>query len=134
MLTNGVEINWANFKEAMLEKYLSQSFKIRKEQEFQELRQGNMSVTDFTKNFEELSHYCSHNEYASNENWKINQYIHALRGEIDTVVGQQRFTNFDDIVHNSLEAEIGYAKTTFKKKRDRFPYKYHEKLKPKGSP
>jgi hypothetical protein len=115
MLAKDVEINWANFKEVMLEKYLSKSFKGRKVQEFLELRQGNMSVTEFTKKFEELSHYSSHNECWGNKTWKINQYRHALRGEIDTVVGQQRLTNFDDIVHNSLEVERGYTKTAREK-------------------
>jgi len=94
----------------MFEKYLSLSYKVRKEQEFLQLKQGNMSVTEFTKRFEELSHYSSHNEYAGNETWKVNQYRHALRGEIYAVASQQRLANFDDIVHNSLEAERGFEK------------------------
>jgi len=36
--------------------------------------------------------------------------MHALRGELYAVVSQQRLTNFDDIVHNSLEAERGFDK------------------------
>jgi len=140
MVTDGMEVNWENFKKVMLEKYLSLSYKVRKEQEFLQLKQGNMSVTEFTKKFEELSHYSTHNEYAGNEMWKVNQYKHALRGEIYAVVSQQRLANFDDIVHNSLEAERGFDRAAregyvaFEKKKGNFVDKHHEKLKPRGSP
>jgi hypothetical protein len=123
----------------MLEKYLSVSYKVKKEQEFLQLKQGNMSVTEFTRKFEELSHYSTHNEYACNETWKVNQYRHALRGEIYAVVSQQRLTNFDELVHNSLEAERGFDKviregtTTFDRRRGNFVDRHHEKLKLKSS-
>jgi hypothetical protein len=86
MENNGLELNWENFKQVMKEKYLPLSYKVRKEHEFLHLRQGHMSVTDFTKKFEELSYYSTHNEYAGNEMWKVNQYKHALRGELYAVV------------------------------------------------
>lgn len=104
MVVNDIEMNWENFKQVMLEKYLSLSYKVRKEQEFLQLKQGNMLVTKFTRKFEELSHYSTHNEYAGNEIWKVNQYMHALSGEIYVVVSQQRLTSFDHIVHHNLEA------------------------------
>jgi ribosomal protein L37AE/L43A len=99
-----------------------------------------MSVTELTRKFEELSHYSTHNEYAGNEMWKVNQFKHAMRGEIYAVVSQQRLTNFDEMVHNSLEAERGFDKavregsTTFDRKRGNFVDRHHEKLKTKGSP
>jgi len=52
------------------------------------------------------------------------------------VVSQQRLANFDDIVHNSLEAERGFDKaskegsTTFDRKRCNFVDKHYGKLKP----
>ena len=140
MVTGGIEVNWENFKKVMLEKYLSLSYKVRKEQEFLQLKQGNMSETEFTKKFEELSHYSTHNEYAGNEMWKVNQYRHALRGEIYVVVSQQRLTSFHDIVHNSLEAERGFDKAAregcgaFERKKGNLVDKHHEKLKPRGFP
>jgi len=140
IVTDGIEMNWENFKKVMLEKYLSLSYKVRKEQEFLQLKQDNVSVTEFTKKFEELSHYSTHIEYAGNEMWKVNQYKHALRGEIYAVVSQQRLTNFDDIVHNSLEAERGFDKAAregygaFERKKGNLVDRHHEKLKPRGSP
>jgi len=86
MIASGMEMNWENFKQLILEKYLSLSYKVWKEQEFLQLKQGNMSVTEFSKKFEELSYYSTHNEYVDNETWKVNQYRHALRGEIYAVV------------------------------------------------
>jgi hypothetical protein len=140
MRTSGMEMNWNNFKKVMSEKYLSGTYKVRKEQEYLQLKHGNMSVTEFTRKFEELSHYSTHNEYAGNEMWKVNQYKHALRGEIYAVVSQQRLTNFDEMVHNSLEGERGFDKdvkegtTAFDRRRGNFTDRHHEKLKPKGSP
>jgi hypothetical protein len=140
MVTNGILVNWENFKRVMKEKYLPLSFKVRKEQEFLHLKQGQMSVTEFTKKFEELSHYSTHNEYAANEIWKVNQYRHALREDIYAVVSQQRLTNFDEMVHNSLEAERGFDKAAREgsrpggRSRGNLADKYHDKLKPKDSP
>ena len=51
----------------MLDKYLSLSYKVRKEQEFLHLKKGNMSMTEFTKKFEQLSYYSFHNEYRGKE-------------------------------------------------------------------
>jgi hypothetical protein len=140
MVTNGLPVNWENFKQVMKEKYIPLSFKVRKEQEFLHLKQGQMSVTDFTKKFEELSYYSTHHEYAGNEMWKVNQYKYALRGELYAVVSQQRLTNFDEMVHNSLEAERGFDKavregtTSFDRRRGNFVDRHHDKLKPRGSP
>jgi hypothetical protein len=96
-----------------------------------------MSVTDFTKKFEELSYYSTHNEYAGNEMWKVNQYKYALRGELYAVVSQQRVTDYDELVHNSLEAERSFDKAAREgsgasgRNRGNFVDKYHDKLKPK---
>jgi hypothetical protein len=140
MGTNGTELNWENFKQEMLEKYLPLSYKVRKEQEILHLKQGSMFVTEFSKKFEELSHYSTHNEYEGNEMWKVNQYKHALRGEIYAVVSQQRLTSFDEMVHNSLEAERGFDKAAREgsgaggRNKGNFFNKYHEKLQPRGFP
>jgi hypothetical protein len=117
----------------MKEKYLPLSYKVRKEHEFLHLKQGHMSVIDFTKKFEELSYYSTLNEYAGNEMWKVNQYKHALMGELYVVASQQRVTDYDEMVHNSLEAERGFDRASGRN-RGNFVDKYHDKLKPKGSP
>jgi hypothetical protein len=38
MVTSGTEINWNNFKQEMLDKYLTMTYKVRKEQEFLHLK------------------------------------------------------------------------------------------------
>jgi hypothetical protein len=78
MEANDIDRTWENFKRVMMEKYLPKTFRIRKEQEFIELRQGGVSVTEFTKKFEELSHYSSHNQHETDEEWKIHQYKYGL--------------------------------------------------------
>jgi hypothetical protein len=53
-------------------------------------------------------------------------------------VSQQRVTDYDELVHNSLEAERGFDKAAREgsgaggRNRGNFVNKYHEKLKPKG--
>jgi hypothetical protein len=72
--------------------------------------------------------------------WKVNKYKHAQRGEIYAVVSQQRLTNFDKMVHNSVEAERGFEKairegsTAFDRKRGNLVDKHQDKLKLKVTP
>ncbi|XP_057425719.1 uncharacterized protein LOC130719092 [Lotus japonicus] len=51
----GKEINWFTFKEIFLEKYLPEDVRNKKEMEFLELKQGNMSVGEYAAKFEELA-------------------------------------------------------------------------------
>ena len=63
--------------------------------------------------------------------------MHALRGELYAVVSQQRLANFDDIVHNSLEAKRSFDKATregsmtFDRKKGNLVDKHHEKIEAK---
>jgi hypothetical protein len=56
------------------------------------------------------------------------------------VVSHQRLTNFDEMVHNSLEAEHGFEKairegsTTFDRKRGNLVDRNQDKLKSKVTP
>lgn len=88
MEANEVTLTWTNFKKVVQDKYLPRTYKIRKEQEFLELKQGSMAVADITKKVEELSLYFSHTRYANDEDWKINQYKYSLYGDIKHSVAQ----------------------------------------------
>lgn len=57
---NGKMITQVVFKGAFLEKYFPVDVRGKKEVEFLELKQGNMTVADYASKFEELSRFCPH--------------------------------------------------------------------------
>ncbi|XP_050909502.1 uncharacterized protein LOC127123316 [Lathyrus oleraceus] len=57
---SGTVVTWVVFKEAFLEKYFPADVRNKKEIEFLNLSQGNMSVADYAAKFEELVRFCTH--------------------------------------------------------------------------
>ena len=53
-------ITWGVFKEEFLEKYFPADLRSKKEIEFFELKQRNISVADYAAKFEELSRFFPH--------------------------------------------------------------------------
>ncbi|XP_057791019.1 uncharacterized protein LOC131008142 [Salvia miltiorrhiza] len=54
------EYTWENFKAELYEKYIPQSYRIKKEAEFWNLRQENKYVTEYDRLFVQLSRYAPH--------------------------------------------------------------------------
>ena len=52
---DGRNLTWELFRNLFLEKYFSEDLRKRKEIEFLELKQGNMSVGEYAAKFEEMS-------------------------------------------------------------------------------
>lgn len=95
------------------------------EREFLELKQGNISVQEFTKKIEKLSLYYSHNDYATNEKWKSNQYKYALQGDIDHTAEQQDFESYDDLVQKAYVIESNIRKMN---KYETFPMEKEDNI------
>ncbi|XP_028126409.1 uncharacterized protein LOC114323125 [Camellia sinensis] len=57
--TNG-NMTWARFNEIFYDKYFPQCFRVRKVFEFQELKQGRMSVAEYEAKFTELARFALH--------------------------------------------------------------------------
>lgn len=53
-------MTWAQFKEEVMTKYFSQSPRDRRDAEFLQLKQGNMSFDEYERKFEQLSRYATH--------------------------------------------------------------------------
>ena len=51
---------WATFRELFLEKYFPEEEKDQREKEFMELTQGNLTVREYTTQFERLSRFARH--------------------------------------------------------------------------
>ncbi|RYR78549.1 hypothetical protein Ahy_A01g003373 isoform A [Arachis hypogaea] len=55
----GTDISWATFKEAFYKKYFPLSVRESKEMEFLQLRQGRMSIAEYTEKFERLCKFSA---------------------------------------------------------------------------
>ncbi|XP_057426068.1 uncharacterized protein LOC130719458 [Lotus japonicus] len=94
----GREINWFTFKEIFLEKYLPKDVRNKKEMEFLELKQGNMSVGEYAAKFEELALFYLPYQAAGNERSKCVKFENGLRPEIKEAIGYQRVRDFPTLV------------------------------------
>ena len=53
-------VTWDRFKEIFFEKYFPQCIRDRKVSEFEQLKQGKMTVAEYETNFTELARYAPH--------------------------------------------------------------------------
>ncbi|XP_016177996.1 uncharacterized protein LOC107620331 [Arachis ipaensis] len=100
-------VPWNRFKTKFYEKYFLHAFCTAKELELMQLKQKNMSVADYTREFNNLcrlSRVCQGNP-ADYEEWKCAQYEKGLRRDTFNYVYPQRLTNFIELVKKSQFAE-----------------------------
>ena len=83
----GIPVTWEVFKNRFLEKYFPQDLRQAKEREFLNLKQGNMSVGEYTAKFETLSKYSRYYQLHPDESWRCSQYVEGLRQDIREVIG-----------------------------------------------
>ncbi|XP_058756739.1 uncharacterized protein LOC131629951 isoform X2 [Vicia villosa] len=105
MIAKGKAIDWECFQEVFLDWYFPKFLRARKEQEFIEIQQGDMSVAEYVAEFEELARFASRSFYASNEEWKIKIFEKGLRSDIRISLAPHKFTNYTSLVHESFIAE-----------------------------
>ena len=60
MEDDGQVVTWETFKRVFLEKYFPKDVRNKKEMEFLELKQGNMTVAEYATKFKELVKYFPH--------------------------------------------------------------------------
>ena len=94
----GEDITWDVFRREFLRKYYPEDVRGKKEIEFLELKQGNMSVTDYAAKFVELSKFYPHYTGAGAEFSKCIKFENGLRSEIKKVVGYQKIRIFTELV------------------------------------
>ncbi|XP_061351087.1 uncharacterized protein LOC133296154 [Gastrolobium bilobum] len=83
----GTEITWQVFEEAFLNKYFSRdvcSYNVReqKEMDFGALKQGSMTIDEYTTKFEDLAQYTNEGRSRSDEQWLVSMYKRNLRPEL----------------------------------------------------
>ncbi|XP_006586524.1 uncharacterized protein [Glycine max] len=94
----GGVIPWNAFKEKFLENYFPRDLKKRKARDFLDLKQGNMSVGEYTTKFNELLQYWPQYQDARNEEDLCAQLENGLRLEIQQAVSYMQITDFNQLV------------------------------------
>ncbi|KAL4321332.1 hypothetical protein AHAS_Ahas14G0099900 [Arachis hypogaea] len=81
------DVPW-EFRTAFYKKYFPESAREAKEMELMQLKQGSLSVIDYTSKFVELCRFSRVCLGASEsyENWKCVKYLRGLKGDIMTAV------------------------------------------------
>ena len=109
MVQDGEALTWANFRRAFLRRYFPEDVRGRKEIEFLELKQGNLTVSEYATKFTELAKYYAHyNNDEAGEFSKCIKFENGLRDEIKQGIRYQRIRRFSDLVDCSriLEEDI----------------------------
>ncbi|XP_058741098.1 uncharacterized protein LOC131613447 [Vicia villosa] len=94
----GEEITWVVFRREFLRKYCPEDVRGKKEIEFLELKQGNMSETEYAAKFTELAKFYPYYEGAGAVFSKCIKFENGLRSEIKKDVGYQNIRVFVDLV------------------------------------
>ncbi|XP_029145743.1 uncharacterized protein [Arachis hypogaea] len=106
------DIPWEVFQTAFYKKYFPGSVREAKEMELMQLKQGSLSVADYTNKFEELCRFSRVCQGAPEtyQSWKCIKYQRGLKDSIMTAVVPMEIRVFSDLVNKARVVEE-YAKT-----------------------
>ncbi|XP_050918382.1 uncharacterized protein LOC127135792 [Lathyrus oleraceus] len=96
---NGIALTWAIFRDTFLKKYFPANVRSKKEIEFLELKQGNMTVADYAAKFEELFRFSPHYNRVEAEVSKCIKFENGLLPEIKQFIGYQEIRQFSVFVN-----------------------------------
>jgi hypothetical protein len=96
-------INWQEFKNSFHSHHVPLGVMKLKKKEFEELKQGSMSVSEYVTRFTQLSHYASDN-MDTNEK-KQDWFLNGLNDGLAYALEARDFINFQDMVDKALVLE-----------------------------
>jgi hypothetical protein len=96
-------INWPEFRAAFHAHHVPQGVIKLKKKEFQDLKQGSMSVNEYITEFTQLSHYASH-EVDTDEK-KYECFLNGLNDGLAYALEAQDFENFQGMMNKALVLE-----------------------------
>ena len=94
----GVVVTSAVFRREFLNRYFPEDVRGKKEIEFLDLKQGDMSVTEYAAKFVELAKFYPHYTAETAEFSKCIKFENGLRAEIKRAIGYQKIRNFSELV------------------------------------
>ncbi|KAL4301092.1 hypothetical protein AHAS_Ahas17G0266300 [Arachis hypogaea] len=106
------QIPWDVFQTSFYKKYFPESAREAKEMELMQLKQGSLSVVDYTSRFEELCKFSRACQGAPEtyESWKCIKYQRVLKDNIMTAIAPLEIRTFSDLMNKARVVEE-YAKT-----------------------
>ena len=93
-------VTWVVFSREFLRKYFPEDVRGKKEVEFLELKQGNLSVTEYASSFVELAKFHPHYSETTVEFLKFIKFENGLHPEIKQAVRYQQIRRFPQLVNN----------------------------------
>jgi hypothetical protein len=96
-------INWPEFRAAFRAHHVPQGVIKLKKKEFQDLKQGSMSVNEYVTKFTQLSRYAPY-EVDTNEK-KQECFLNGLNDGLAYALKAQDFENFQEMVNKALVLE-----------------------------
>ena len=98
-------MTWASFSSLFMEKYIPQTLRDRKRDEFLSLEQGRMSVNAYEAKFRALSRYATQLCFSPQE--QIHRFVKGLRSELRISALQVAATakSFQEVVDFVVEVE-----------------------------
>ncbi|XP_073270442.1 uncharacterized protein [Primulina huaijiensis] len=97
-------VDWDVFRSRFLDKYLSIAARQQKEKEFEDLRQGSMSVAEYETRYSALLKYVPH--VATNVHAKMRHFLKGLKLELFDRVQSNNSVSFEDTVTRAEMAEL----------------------------
>jgi len=99
MLENGgAAVTWAVFRREFLNRYFPEDVRGKKEIRFLELKQGDMSVTEYATKFIELAKFYPHYTPQTAKFSKCIKFENGMRAEIKRAIGYQKIRKFSELV------------------------------------
>ncbi|XP_040968587.1 uncharacterized protein [Gossypium hirsutum] len=97
------QVTWDLFQKEFQKKYIGELYIEEKKQEFLVLKQGNMSVLDYEREFSRLSRYAL--EYVPTEADSCKRFLRGLRDEIKIQLVSLKITELVDLVERAKMIE-----------------------------
>jgi hypothetical protein len=94
---------WEAFKARFMEKFCPKDMVRRLEKEFLEIKQNDMSVSEYETLFNEKAQFAS--KYIPTEEEKVERFVEGLRYEIKDFVNVRPISNFNDAVEFARKRE-----------------------------
>ncbi|XP_057791263.1 uncharacterized protein LOC131008397 [Salvia miltiorrhiza] len=97
------ELTWAEFKTKLFEKYIPECYRQRKQNEFWNLKQRNMTVSEYDRTFNQLSRYAPH--LVDTDEKRTEKFCNGLRHEISIVLASQGRLTYGQTLNRALTIE-----------------------------
>jgi len=129
----GGVVTWVVFRREFMNRYFSEDVHGKKEIKFVELKQGDMSVTEYAAKFVELAKFYPHYTPETTEFSNCIKFENGLRAKIKRAIGYQKICQFSELVSNCRIYEED-TKAHYKVMNERKSKSQQSRTKPYNAP